>query len=329
MEKTKPYPLKFEPLLIPKVWGGGRIATIGQGRSAGEGLIGESWEFVDLPDRSSVVSHGPMRGKTFAQCLAHWGESLVSDVALSGAGGFPLLVKLLDARESLSIQVHPSSSTGSKTEAIYILEADDDAVLYRGFKQAVTHEQVRKAAEDGTIVDLMEQVPVRAGNCYFIPGGTCHAYGAGLLGVEIQTPSETTYRLWDWGRTDREMHVEEALGCMDLHSADVEAAQRRTHVAGTFTSMSLLCSCDAFTIEKVRMREPWQQEIPYDRPALWVVLEGSGKISHTPAGIDVPFGAGDVVFIPGQMEDAKVEIESDAQWLDVQIPRTGSDIRLA
>ncbi|MCC6908180.1 MAG: class I mannose-6-phosphate isomerase [Phycisphaerales bacterium] len=330
------YPLRFKPVFVPKPWGGRRIASLGRDLPPSGEPIGESWELVDLPGCSSVVSNGPLAGRTLHDVLAADPRAVLGDVRPTGEGGFPLLVKYLDAQQNLSVQVHPDAAHAdpdrgirSKTEAIYILHAEPGAVVYRGIKPGITPQQFRKDIESDRVVEDLIQTPVKQGQCLFLPGGTCHAYGAGIMGVEIQTPGDTTYRLYDWGRTDREMHIDQAMACIDFEARDFARAERRTHVAGVFTTMSKLCSCDAFTIEKVRMVEEYGQEIPYDRPAVWVVLEGEGVITGSAAGIDVEFGSGDVLLLPACLHDAAVKIRRNTVWLDVQFPRAGTDILLA
>ncbi len=333
------YPLRFKPHFVPKPWGDRKIAQLGRDLPGGEETrIGESWELVDLPGRSSIVANGPLAGRTLHDLIAADAASLLGDLRPTAEGGFPLLVKYLDAHENLSIQVHPDAAYAaanpgvrSKTEALYVLEAAPGAVVYRGVKRGVTPQQLRRRAESGQIVDDLIATPVKAGQCLYLPGGTCHAYGAGILGVEIQTPGDTTFRLYDWGRTDREMHLDEALACVnfEIGAEHFAKAEKRRHVAGVFATLSKVCSCDAFTIEKVRMVEQYAQEIPYDRPAVWVVLEGSGMITGSPSGVDVEFNRGDVLLFPARHEEAKVSIHRDAVWLDVQFPRVGTDILLA
>ncbi len=330
------YPLSFRPILVPKPWGGRKIASLGRDLSSADAPIGESWELVDLPGKSSVVASGPLAGQTLRQILTSDPAAVMGDVRLTAEGGFPLLVKYLDARENLSIQVHPdvahaaaNPGVRSKTEALYVLEVEPNAVVYRGIRPGVSPQQFRRDIDSGAVVQDMIEVPAKAGQCLFLPGGTCHAYGAGIFGVEIQTPGDTTYRLYDWGRTNRNLHIDDALACIDFEARSFPAAERRTHVAGVFTTMSKICSCDSFTIEKVRMVEEYGQEIPYDRPAVWIVLEGSGVITGSPAGVDVAFKRGDVLLLPACLHDAKVKIHTNTVWLDIQFPRVGTDILLA
>jgi len=330
------YPLRFRPILVPKPWGGRRIAGLGRPFPDRSTPIGESWALVDLPGQSSAVSNGPLAGTTLHEILTADPAALLGDVRPTTEGGFPLLVKYLDARENLSIQVHPdvayaaaNGGVRSKTEALYVLEAEPGALVYRGIKPGVSPLQFRRDIDSGAVVEDMIQVRVKAGQCLFLPGGTCHAYGAGILGVEIQTPGDTTFRVYDWGRGNRELHIDESLACIDFEARSFRAAERRTHVGGVFTTMSKICTCDAFTIEKVRMVEEYGQEIPYDRPAIWVVLEGTGVITGSPAGVDVEYQRGDVLLLPACLHDAAVKIHSNTVWLDVQFPRIGTDILLA
>ncbi len=313
---------------MERVWGGRRLAAM-RGENAGSGLpIGESWELADVGDHQSIVANGPLAGRTLRSVIEAAGRDLLGRLSLTADGEFPLLVKYLDAASALSVQVHPDDSGAaaigggcrSKSEAWYILEAEPGAVIYKGFRKVVTAEEVRAGIEAGTLVELLRAVPARAGDLHYIPAGTCHAIGAGVLLAEVQTPSDTTFRLFDWGRTDRTLHVDEALACLSLEPTDVRKQERRTHIAGFFTTVSKICTSDHFVIEKVRMVEEYEQEIPYDRPAVWIVLEGSARIFNTPAGVDVEVSGGEVVLIPAGMNEARVRLLKDTTWLDVQFP---------
>lgn len=322
------YPLKFRPIFVAKVWGGRRLASLGRDLPGEDDStpIGESWELADLENARSAVANGPLEGWTLRDVIEEHGEELLGTLELMD-GRFPLLVKYLDARRPLSVQVHPTDTYVKdhpdhhvKSEAWFILEAEPGAVIYRGVKDGITREQFRRRLEERTIVDALVEVPVKAGDLYYLPSGTCHALGGGIVLAEIQTPSDSTFRLFDWDRTDREMHIEEAMKCIEVGPPDVRRNERRSHIAGVFTTVTRLCSCEHFYIERVRMSEGYGQEIPYARPAVWIVLEGDGMISRTPAGVDVPFSRGDVLLIPANMDKARVDLRADTVWLDVQFP---------
>jgi mannose-6-phosphate isomerase len=264
-----------------------------------------------------------------------WGASLMGDLA-PGAGSadaphsFPLLVKYLDARENLSVQVHPSPAYAAshpdahlKSEAWYIVDAAPGAVIYKGMRQGVTRDQLAEAIERNTIEavePLLQKVSVKAGDCHYLPSGTCHALGAGVLVAEVQTPSDTTFRVFDWGRSGRELHVPQAMACIDFGPAKSQPFEQRSHIAGMFTTVSRLVTCEFFRIEKVRMSEAYEQEIPYQQPAIWMVLEGRGTITTADAG-DVAFARGQTLLLPASMTDPHVRFAADTAWLEVTFPQ--------
>jgi len=229
-----PYPLLFQPVLMPKVWGGDRLSRFGKNIAPGA-TIGESWEVADLAATSasgagggsvrSVIANGELAGRTLHDAVELWGSRLLGDAKLI-EGGFPLLVKFLDARENLSVQVHPSPAFAAvhpgaklKTECWYIMDAEPGSVIYKGVKPGVTREAFARHIEDGTVVNDLVSVPAVVGECHNLPSGTVHALGAGVLVAEVQTPSDTTFRVYDWGRTGRELHVRASLECIDFGPA--------------------------------------------------------------------------------------------------------------
>lgn len=218
----------LEPLLKPRVWGGRRLRTLGRG-SAGPDPIGESWEVADLPSdvdggRSTIV-RGPGRGGTLRSLIERDRRAVLGVARPADDGGFPLLVKLLDAGRDLSIQVHPTPAYHAinpaarlKTESWVIMDADPGSRLLLGFRPEhhprPAADALRAAALDGGIVDMLASVPARVGACHTLPTGLCHALGGGILALEVQTPSDTTFRLYDWGRPDRTLHLDEAVTCL-------------------------------------------------------------------------------------------------------------------
>jgi mannose-6-phosphate isomerase len=229
-----PYPLLFEPMLFEKVWGGRRLERLGKRLPPGK-KIGESWELADLAATStsgagggaarSTIINGPLAGRTIREAMDAAGENILPRAARAADGGFPLLIKFLDAGENLSVQVHPSPAYAAahpeahlKTECWYILDAEPGSVIYKGIRPGVSREEFERLARTGdpAIVDAMAAAPAVPGECHNLPSGTVHALGAGVLVAEVQTPSDTTFRLYDWGRTGRELHIEAALACADF-----------------------------------------------------------------------------------------------------------------
>lgn len=327
------HPLIFEPIYKPKIWGADRIFTYWGRAASRTDAIGESWELADLEEDQSRVRIGPAKGRTITQLVGEWGPALMGRVGLF-EGRFPLLIKFLDARESLSVQVHPNEAVARKLggnvrvkhEAWYILAAEPGGVIYHGLHTGVTRERFVEAMHTGQIDGILRRIEVKPGECYYLPSGTPHALGAGVLVAEVQTPSDITYRTYDWGRIDpatgrsRELHLEQAVECIDFDSPSPPPMQERSHVASLWTAVTRLVRCDSFTIERVRMVEGIEQAMPYAEPVVWIVLEGAGQIAWSRGAEPVGFSRGDVVLMPAAMQDAQVRITRPAQWLEVTVP---------
>lgn len=292
----EPYPLLFEPILKPKVWGGRRLARYGKRLVPGEN-IGESWEIADLGATSvsggggeaarSVIANGLLRGRTLHEAMDLWGAMLMGQAARTASGDFPLLVKFLDAQEHLSVQVHPSPAYAAahpeanlKTECWYVMDAEcydegrEPAVLFKGLKPGVTRADLRRAIENESVPRLLEAVEATPGDCHNLPSGTIHALGRGVLVAEVQTPSDTTFRAYDWRveyrREGRELHIEEALECADfgpaLPATRLPAGRTRAPLAAT----------PFFVIEE----NVGEAGVPAGRPSPTVVMavEGEGEL---------------------------------------------------
>ena len=210
------YPLLFEPVYQDYIWGGQRIAAT-YGREIDLPVCAESWEISERAEGMSVVSNGPLAGTSLESLIDMHGEAL-----LGQAGRFPLLIKIIDAAKTLSVQVHPNNDNAAqvngepKTEMWYILAADPEACVYLGTEEGVDANTFADAIKQGTVEELLHRIPVKAGDAVFVPGGTMHAIGAGCLLMEVQQNSNTTYRVYDWGRVGhdgqpRELHIDQAL----------------------------------------------------------------------------------------------------------------------
>lgn len=212
------YPLLLQPVYKDYLWGGDQIVRHFN-RSEPPGIYAESWEVSDRSDGMSVVSNGPHAGTPFADLVAEWGSRLLGSDAETDR--FPLLIKLIDSQQRLSVQVHPNNETAAqhggeaKTECWYVLAAAPDAGVYAGFRDGVTPTEYAEAVKNGRTGDLLNRIPVAAGDALYIPGGLVHAIDAGCLILEVQQNSNTTYRIDDWGRIGpdghrRELHLEQA-----------------------------------------------------------------------------------------------------------------------
>ena len=221
MFDARPYPLTFEPIFKSNVWGGRGLASALGKDLPGDGPVGESWEMVDLPHDQSLVADGPAKGSSLNEILDHWGKDLMGSAALDG-GRFPLLVKYIDACQTLSVQVHPDQAVADrlggrpKSEAWYILDVSEGGAIYLGLRPGTTRESMQEAIEADQVEELLVKVDVQPGDLVPVPPGTVHAIGAGVLLAEVQQPSDTTYRVHDWGRMGldgvaRQLHVDQAL----------------------------------------------------------------------------------------------------------------------
>lgn len=328
---SEPCPLIFEPIFKPKVWGGRNLERQ-LGKKLPDGaLYGESWECADLPNGQSVVARGPVSGRTLHSLIEEWGTALLGRTEAVD-GSFPFLIKFLDACQDLSVQVHPDPETALrlggnvrvKHEAWYIIAAEQDACIYRGVRPGTSVADLRAAMSQrpDAILDYLLRIPVKPGQMYFLPSGTLHALGAGVLVAEIQTPSDITYRLYDWGRvrpaSDAGMHVEQGLDCVRT-DIDFSQYEKRSHVSSPFTTVTRLVTCPSFIIEKVRFVGEMEQELPYAELVCWVVLEGSGEI-HYGRGRSERFSRGHVVILPADLKEGKLRTNEDCAWLEVTAP---------
>ena len=238
------YPLRFEPIFQYRPWGGRRLAGQLSTPLPGDDPIGEAWLLSDREDHPTRVADGPLEGRTIAQLLQQWPESLLGKQA-GRFQRFPLLLKFLDAQATLSVQVHPSdrqkaylpTGESGKTEAWVVLDAGPERIVYAGLKPGTTSADLRKAITDRTLADQLARFRPKVGDGIFIPAGTVHCLGD-LVVFEVQENSDVTFRLDDWGRVDpktgqaRPLQVEQALACIDFERGPagpvvpvVEAAQ--------------------------------------------------------------------------------------------------------
>lgn len=334
------YPLTFRPRLVEKIWGGRRLETVlGKALPAGV-TVGESWELYDFPPGvidgetgwvSSVVAQGPAAGQTLHDLLVSHPKQIMGRVPLmAGTGQFPLLFKYLDARDDLSIQVHPDqryaqANAGAylKNEAWYVVANEPGAVLYKDLAPGTTRTAFESSLRDGTVEKFVGQSKVKVGDCHYLASGTVHALGAGILAAEVQTPSDTTYRVFDFNRVDattgkpRKLHVEQALECIDF-SGQVAPPQARSHTASYFTTVTRLVGCDYFTWEKVRMSMGVEMPLATGQPVVWMVLEGTVELSG--GGVTVTVKKGDTVLIPAELSKGVVKAKTDAVWLEATVP---------
>jgi mannose-6-phosphate isomerase len=314
MEGKITQPLVFEPLFMERVWGGRHLESLYGKRLPSAALIGESWEIVDRAEAQSVVHDGPLRGTTLHQLWTKHGREVFGDVA--DAPRFPILAKMLDAQENLSLQVHPppgiASQLGgeSKSELWYLVHAAPKARLYAGVKKGTTREQFASALEQGKVEKLLHAIELKAGDAIFLPSGRMHALGAGNVVVEIQENSDTTYRIYDWsrarkGRAAREVHIEEAMQCVNFDDVEPQLLQAEGEA---------LVRNELFEIEKWDLEEDREVAAP-GRFAIVACLTGELECAGR------RFKPGDFFLVPADLEERMVRpIDGEGSVLRVTAP---------
>lgn len=306
------YPLKFEPILVDRIWGGERLAGYGKPIRPDQ-TIGESWEISDRDDAQSRVALGVHKGKTLRELIQTYGDQLLgSHGATTSPPRFPLLIKLLDARETLSLQVHPPASVAGrlhgdpKTEMWHILEADQGAQLYAGLRRGVTGADFIRALEGNPhqLADYVHRFPVLPGDTIFIPSGRLHAIGAGLVLVEIQQNSDTTYRVYDWDRVGadgkpRALHVRESLLSIDF--TDIAPGKQKPLVnPGGINGCWRLVECDHFHVHKLILTNAWSDRC--DGRSFQVLTCVTGRVGIlTAAGQVEELGRGESALLPAAL----------------------------
>jgi mannose-6-phosphate isomerase len=308
-------PIVFEPIFMERVWGGRRLETHFGKRLPSYGRIGESWELVDRADAQSVVHDEPLRGKTLHELWTDYRADVFGNGAPDSAR-FPLLFKLLDAQERLSVQVHPPAHVAPglngepKTEMWYILDNYGDGDIFAGLRPGVTRDSFEQALRTGAVQQTVHRIPVKPGDCIFIPSGRIHAIGAGNVIVEVQQSSDTTYRVFDWNRVGldgktRQLHVDESLQSIDF--TDFEPALQPANG-------ERLIDCDHFRIEKWRLEEPREAAAPGEF-AIFTLLSGAAKC----AGVE--FRPGDFFLVPATLEERMLEpVRGVAEVLRTTLP---------
>ena len=322
-------PLLFKPIFQERIWGGRKLAEVfGKDLLAGKRL-GESWEIVDRPEAQSVVANGPLRGKTLHELWTQDRKEIFGNVAEDVGESptsaresralpdrFPLLIKLLDAQEKLSLQVHPTEEVAKvlggepKTEFWYVAAADANAELYVGLRASLTREEFRDAVKQGTVADRVHRIPVKAGDAMFLPAGRFHAVGGGNLLVEIQQNSDTTYRVFDWNRLDdqgrpRQLHVDQALQSIDFDDVAPSLIEPRGE---------LLVKHELFEIQKWNLDQP-REIAPPGQFAIVGCLTGSVRST------DVDLRPGEFFLVPAALQDRQIRPrESATSLLHVTIP---------
>lgn len=316
------YPLTFIPLFKDRIWGGRKLQGLFQKALPNAIPIGESWEISDRPGDVSVINRGALRGKDLRWLMQHHGEALLGWKPRPEET-FPLLIKILDAREKLSLQVHPpadkAASLGGepKTEMWYIAEAEPGAQLFVGLNPGVTRQEFQDKIGNGTVADCFHRVNVAAGDAMFLPSGRVHAIGAGLVIFEIQQNSDTTYRVFDWNRIGpdgkpRALHVAESLASIDFTDFEPALVTSLCTTRGG-VSTRLLVDDSLFQVQSVEFAEPAVLPLAQGRATIIGVVRGTVRVGS--GGDPVMLDAGQFCLVPACLAGISIESESAAALL--------------
>ena len=299
------YPIKFENLYYEKVWGGRDLEEFRENLPSGN--IGESWDIACHPNGMSIVSNGELKGKTFKKIIEMYGKDLLGEKV--DVEEFPLLVKLINSKEKLSVQVHPDDeyakkveSSLGKTEAWYVVDANPVASLIVGTKDC-DKETFEKAIKEGRIEDYLNKIEVKKGDCFLINSGLVHAICEGVIIAEIQQNSDITYRIYDYGRA-REIHVEKSLDVIkfDLEVLNLSGIEFKEYDE---YKKAILCKSNYFTIEKYVINKELIETSNSDKFFIFSCVEGFGKIKTKNYTLDIY--KGDSVLIPAKLGQYSIE----------------------
>lgn len=317
---------KFKSILKSVLWGGNRLATFKELPQFDE-PVGESWELSAMPGRESVVAEGDDRGMTLSQLVQRYGADLVGEKVYRRYGThFPLLIKFIDARRDLSIQVHPDDEMArrlhgcmGKNEMWYILEADAGALIRTGFNRSINVEEFDRRLADGTILDIINKTESRPGETFFIPSGQIHAIGAGNLLVEIQRSSDVTYRVWDYDRRDaagnlRELHVQQAREALDFAARDCQVHDMPRLDNG----MTQLVRCRDFDVRRLELSGSHLLEYPVAHSFEVMICIKGGMTLKVDGMPLAEVRQGETVLVPAIAD--RVEMRGNGQLLLVSVP---------
>ena len=318
------YPLTFQPIVKERVWGGRKLEALYQKQLPPGVPIGESWEVSDHETDVSIIADGPLAGKDLHWLVQNHQSELLGDVKPL-KGHFPLLIKILDAEEKLSLQVHPPPEKAAelggepKTEMWYIAEAAPGAELYVGLKKGVSREEFERKIKDGSVAECFHRIPVKAGDAMFLPSGRVHAIGAGLVIFEIQQNSDTTYRVFDWNRMGldrkpRALHIRESLASINFE--DFEPPLIETKFAGSGPlKVRLLVDDKLFQVEAIRMDAGTFQLKP---GLMQIVAVLSGKIRISDKTSPVELEAGQFCLVPACLAGVGAQTQAGSTFLRVE-----------
>jgi mannose-6-phosphate isomerase len=324
---TELYPIKFEPILLDKIWGGNKLVRDWGKNGDASRLIGESWELSAVAENLSVVSNGFLSGNNIEELIEVYMGDITGEAVYEKYGvEFPLLIKFIEADEDLSVQVHPGDELAKKrhnaygkTEMWYILDSKPGAKIYTGFRHPLTREAYNDALRNGTIPELLNEEKSEKGDAFFTPAGRIHAIGAGNILVEIQQTSDITYRIFDWNRknpdgTSRELHTELAADAIDYKASGKTVLRKEAlpdKTENLVTSNYFICNILTFSSS---IKKDYNL---IDSFVIYICIDGE-FIIHWDKGAE-PVRKGETVLLPAMITDVVLEPRPESKLLEVFI----------
>lgn len=322
--KNTLYPLKFHPILKDKIWGGEKLKSLLH-KDSKLTNVGESWEISDVDGDASIVSNGSLENQSLKHLLSTYKADLIGEKNYKQFGDkFPLLIKFIDAKEDLSIQLHPNDELAAKrhnsfgkTEMWYVMQADKDANLIVDFNQPMTKELYLEHLDNHSLTEILNFDKVKTGDTYFIEVGRVHAIGAGVLLAEIQQTSDITYRIYDWDRTDdagnaRELHTELAIDAIGFDMPDNFRVSYNT----TSNQSNEMVSCPYFTTNFLKVDTELERENTYDSFMIYICVDGEAEIKTEE--VTEVIKKGETILIPAAITTFQIVAE-DATLLEVYV----------
>lgn len=316
------YPLVFEPILKERIWGGTKLKTVFDKPIQSE-TTGESWELSTVPGDISRIAVGEYQGKLLSELISQYPEEILGEAVHKKFGTeFPLLFKFIDAKDDLSIQVHPNDELAKKrhnsfgkTEMWYVMQADENAKIVVGFKEKSSKEKYLKNLEDKTLLSILEEITVKKGDVFFLETGTIHAIGAGIVIAEIQQTSDITYRVYDWDRVDaegksRELHIDLALDAINYDRTDT----KRTYTQEENKNNPVVI-CPYFTTDYLPLNGKIEIKKQHESFTVYMCMEGDFKVKYNETVSN--YKKGDTVLLPAAMQE--YELEGQAVLLEIYI----------
>jgi mannose-6-phosphate isomerase len=324
------YPLKFKPIYKERVWGGNKLSTVIGRNIKSNKVVGESWELSSVSGNLSVVTNGFLKGNNIQELIETYMGDIAGDKVYEKYGiEFPLLFKLIDSAERLSVQVHPDDETAlerhrayGKTEMWYVLDASENSPIYTGFNRDLNIEEFRTRIRNSNLLEVMNVEQAKKGDVFFLPAGRIHAIGEDLLIAEIQQTSDVTYRIYDWGRennpeTAREMHVQLAEDVIDYKHHE----SYKTQYVAEENSATGLVNCKYFTTNLLSFDKNTDRHYAdLDSFVVYMCLEGKAKILCDGREPGETISAGETVLIPAVFNSVSIIPDKDIKMLEVYIP---------